>query len=366
MLPVVGQTLLEYQVRLARACGGGHIVVLVEQLPAAMLAVFDRLRADGIDIDVARDARDAADRIHPDETVLLFIPGLIARKGLVDELVTRGKPTLVTLSDQAEHIMFERIDATDRWTGLALLNGQTVRETAAMLGNWSIGSTLMRNALQAGAARWRRDTPDGIAIVDNAAQADAMSARLVRDSETSKDRAFFTNSIAHPLARLVVPHLLRLAVPIDLLIAMPIVLIGAAALLAMIGWFATGFAVLLFAALVEAIAAMLLTVAVRESRVITLLSRTKPPAFYVMLLLLGWAISQAAADWTAILLALWGVSIFLLRRPSPVSKFALVPSVESAAFVMLLALLFAAPIAGLIVILCHSLTDQVIDRYLSD
>ena len=352
--------------RLARACGGGHIVVLVEQLPAAMLAVFDRLRADGIDIDVARDARDAADRIHPDETVLLFIPGLIARKGLVDELVTRGKPTLVTLPDQAEHIMFERIDATDRWTGLALLNGQTVRETAAMLGDWSIGSTLMRNALQAGAARWRRDTPDGIAIVDNAAQADAMSARLVRDSETSKDRAFFIDSIAHPLARLVVPHLLRLAVPIDLLIAMPIVLIGAAVLLAMIGWFATGFAVLLFAALVEAIAAMLLTVAVRESRVITLLNRAKPPAFYAMLLLLGWAVSQAAADWTALLLALWGVSIFLLRRPLPVSKSALVPSVESAAFVMLLALLFAAPIAGLIVILCHSLTDQVIDRYFSD
>ena len=365
MLPVVGQTLLEYQVRLARACGGGHIVVLVEQLPAAMVAVFDRLRADGIDVDIARDAHDAADRIHPDETVLLFSPGLIARKRVVDELAARSEPTLVTLPDQPEHNRFERIDANDRWTGLALLNGQTVRETAAMLGDWSIGSTLMRNALQAGAARARRETPDGFAIVTNKAEADAMSAQLVRDSENS-DHSFFSESISQPLARLAAPHLLRLAVPIDLIVVMPVVLIGAALLLAMTGWFATGFALLLLVSLCQAIATMLLAVAVRNSPLVDFLNRFKPWAFYALLALLGWSLSAAIGDWTALLLASWGLSTFLLRRPVLPAKPMLVPSVESGAFVMLLALLFGAPMAGLIILLSHGLAGQISDRYFND
>jgi hypothetical protein len=365
MLPVVGQTLLEYQVRLARGCGGGHIVVLVEQLPAAMVEVFDRMRSDGIDVDVARDAHDAADRIHPDETVLLFTPGLIARKSLVDELVICTEPTLVTLPDQPDHIEFERIDAADRWAGLALLSGQTVRETAAMLGDWSISSTLMRNALQAGANRARRETRDGLAIVTNKAEADAMSAQLVRDSQND-DHSFFSDSISQPLARLAAPHLLRFAVPIDLIVVMPPILVGAALLLAMTGWFATGFVLLLLASLGQAIAAMLLSAAVRSSRLVDFLSRAKPWAFYAMLAAFGWTLSVSLGDWTALLLASWGISTFLLRRPLPSAKPALVPSVESGAFVMLLSTLFGAPMVGLIILLCHGLTSQIADRYFSD
>ena len=57
LLPVAGQTLIEYQVRIARACGAAHIVVLVDRIPGALVSAFDRLRADGMDVDVARDAR---------------------------------------------------------------------------------------------------------------------------------------------------------------------------------------------------------------------------------------------------------------------------------------------------------------------
>jgi hypothetical protein len=362
MLPIVGQTLLEYQVRLARECGGGHIVVLVEHLLAAMIAVFDRLRNDGIDVDVARDARDAADRIHPDEQVLLFTSGLVPGRTLIENLVSKTEPTLVTLPDQSDHIIFERIDATERWTGLALLSGQTIRETAAMLGDWSIGSTLMRNALQSGAARWRLEKPDGINIISSGAQAAAMSAKLVQDSR-SVDQSQFDDLIADPLAKLLVPFLLRWSVPIDLVAVMPLVLVGAALLLAMIGWFATGFVLLCLAAFIQLAAALLLNVAVRVSPMTGLLKYAKPLTLGAMLLLLGWTVSAATGDWAALLLAGWAISLFLLRRADMAARIRWLPTIGSSASIMLLALLFSAPLSGLILLVCHGLAGQIADRF---
>jgi hypothetical protein len=362
MLPIAGQTLLEYQVRLARACGGGHIVVLVEQLPAAMISLFDRLRDDGIDVDIAREPRDAADRIHPEEQVLLFAPGFVGSQRLVESLIARATPTLVTLPDQPAHNAFERIDAAARWSGLALLSGQSIRQTAAMLGDWSISSTLMRSALQSGAARWQLEQPDGLAIITDAAQAQLVSAKLVRDYG-SDDPSLFADLVAHPIARVLVPHLLKWAVPADLVAVMPLILAGSALLLAMLGWFATGFALLCFAALADVIADTLFAVAVRSNASVAFFKRAQPYVFYMLLLLLGWAVSRATGDWAALLLAGWGSSIFMLTSPTAevIPKWR--PTVESSSFLMVLALIFAAPVAGLVGIVCHGLAGQIADRF---
>jgi hypothetical protein len=362
MLPVAGQTVLEYQIRRARACGGGHIVVLIDQLPAAMVAELDRLRADGIDVDIAREPRDAADRIHPEEQVLLFAPGFVGTQALVETLVARTKPTLVTLPDIPAYSAFERIDGADRWSGVALLNGQLIRQTAAMLGDWSISSTLMRSALQSGAERWRFEQPDDLAIITNAAQAEAVSARLARDCG-QKDQSFFADMVTQPLARLVVPQMFKWAVPFDLVAVMPMILSGSALLLALLGWFATAFALFSGAAVAYGIARMLFDVAVRRSKSLTIFERIKPFVFYALLLLLGWAVSRASGDWTSLLLAGWAASIFLLHPPAAgtASKWHHTP--ESSAFIMVLALLFAAPVAGLFVILCHGLAGQIAERF---
>lgn len=362
MLPFAGQTLLEYQVRLARACGGGHIVVLVEQLPAAMVALFDRLRADGIDVDVAREPRDAADRIHPDEQVLLLAPGCVGSRRLVEAVIARAAPTLVTLPDQPVYSAFERIDSTDRWSGLALLSGQSIRETAAMLGDWSISSTLMRSALQSGAARWQLEQLDGLAVVTDAAQAEAVSARLVLDYADT-EQSFFGDLIAQPLAKMLVPYLLKRAVPVDFVAVMPLVLLGSALLLGLLGWFATGFALLCVAALVDVIAATLFAVTVRSNSSMDIFKRGAPFAFYALILLLGWAVSRSVSDWAPFLLAGWGSSILVLRAPLAGIAPRWRSTIESSSFIMMLALFFSAPVAGLIIIVCHGLAGQIGDRF---
>lgn len=364
MLPFAGQALLEYQVRLARVCGGGHIVVLVEQLPAAMVSLFDRLRDDGIDVDVVREPRDAADRIHPEEQILLFAPGFVGSRKHVEALIARAKPTLVTLPDIPAHSAFERIDATERWSGLALLAGQSIRQTAAMLGDWSISSTLMRGALQSGAARWRLEQADGLALVTDAAQAEAVSARLVRDYGND-DQSPFADLIAQPIARVLVPHLLKWAVPVDLIGVMPLILAASAFLLAMLGWFASGFALLCIAALADRVADTLFSVTVRSNASSAFFKCAKPFVFYALLLLLGWAESHDVSGWAPLLLAGWGISIFMLRAPTggTVPKWS--PTVESSSFIVLLALVFAAPVAGLVVVVCHGLAAQIADRFFS-
>ena len=366
MLPVAGQTLLEYQVRLARAVGGGHIVVLVDQLPAAMVALFDRLRADGIDVDVARDARDAADRIHPDEHVLLFTQGLIVPRRLLADLVARNNPTLLTLAGGNDNAGFERIDAAEHWAGAALLSGQTLRETAAMLGDWSIGSTLMRNALRSGAARWRPENSKGLVVVANTDQARAASAALVQDCDDD-DAPFFDRYVLQPLARLIVPYGLRAAVPVDLVAVLPIILAGAALLLALLGWFATAFALLFLSGLARAVARLMLSVAVRESGALTVLERIKLPILCGCLLVLGWQGSGPTGDWTGVLLAAWIIAGFLLHRPQvrPISLLS-VPTIESSACVLIFALLFGVPLAGLIVLVVHRFAFDVMRRFFNE
>ena len=62
-LPFLGQSLLEYQARQAAAAGARHNVILVERVPAALVAGIDRLKRDGLDVELARTVADAADRI---------------------------------------------------------------------------------------------------------------------------------------------------------------------------------------------------------------------------------------------------------------------------------------------------------------
>ncbi len=131
LMPIAGQTLIEYQVRIARSCGAAHIVVLVDRIPAPLEEAFERLRLDGIAFEIARTAGQAADCIHPDEQLLVIGSGVVAARNIVEGLASRPGPTLLTLKDTDAVSHFERIDNVDRWAGLALMNGRLLRDTVS-------------------------------------------------------------------------------------------------------------------------------------------------------------------------------------------------------------------------------------------
>ncbi|PTQ09781.1 hypothetical protein CLG96_11400 [Sphingomonas oleivorans] len=151
--PLAGATVVEHQARRAVRAGARHLILLVERLPAGLALALDRLRRDGIAIEFAPTIADAADRVHPDERLLLIADGCMADQAALDRVAAAQVPALLTVADGSGRDAYERIDGRVRWGGVALLDGTRLRDTAAMLGEWDPLSTLLRRAVQEGAAR---------------------------------------------------------------------------------------------------------------------------------------------------------------------------------------------------------------------
>jgi hypothetical protein len=150
-LPLAGRTLLERQVRLASAAGAAPIVIAVEKTPPELLAAIERLRGEGLKIVVARTASEAAEAVHPGDRLLLVADGLIAGESHIERLLSLDGHAILTVPDVRLDDRYERIDADSRWAGLAVIDGEALKRTAAMLRDWDLQSTLLRRTVQGGA-----------------------------------------------------------------------------------------------------------------------------------------------------------------------------------------------------------------------
>jgi hypothetical protein len=274
-LPVAGRTLIERQARLASRAGARHVVLLIERLPAGLTGAIDRLRRDGIAIEVARSAGDAADRFHPDERVLVFADGALAGGDAIGRLVAGPAPAMLTIGESGPAGPFERIDAGARWAGLVLVSGDMLRKTVAMLGDWDLHSTLLRRAVGISARR--------IDIADGSGLGDPFPAMMVRSrggAQAATEASFAVDRetegwpgrvIYGPLARLFAGAVLDRPLESRWLRWAG----GATALLAVPalgrGWLAAGLSLLVVAALIDAtgrlLAALRLSPASPEDRV---------------------------------------------------------------------------------------------------
>jgi hypothetical protein len=151
LLPIAGRTLLEYQMRCVAAAGAAPIVVIVDRIPIALNQVIERLQDEGLPIVVVGDGAEAASRFEAGELILLVADGLAPPPELLTGLAEEQEPVIVSVPDDEAHQKFDRIDGASRWSGVAIVDAQTLGATAAMLGDWDLQSTLLRRNLQAGA-----------------------------------------------------------------------------------------------------------------------------------------------------------------------------------------------------------------------
>lgn len=355
LLPLAGQTLIEYQARIARACGVGHIVVLVDNMPAALVAAFDRLRADGIDIDIARDAREAADRIHPEEQLLVMAPGTVASRDIVARLAASDKPTLLTLVDAPDTVQFERIDGMERWAGLALLNGELLRQTAAMLGDWTLGPTLLRTALQKDARR-KRHEGGGLALVQNERDAQSIAEFFANGTE-SGGSGFWQGQVVRPAVGKLLPLLLTRNLPLELVVALPVVLLALSMIVAAIGWTAASFGIFLLATFPAAAGKIMTDIAVRSDRLLRWIDDARLPVLLALLCFAGWTIDVAGAGWGAFVLALWA-GIALILQPRTEEREPWLANADLVALELLMASLIGQTLFGLMIAVAHAVVSQ--------
>jgi hypothetical protein len=303
LLPLAGRTLIEYQARCVAAAGAAPIVVLVERVPPALHEALERLRGDGLSVIPVSDGNEAASRFEAGSLILLVGDGVAAPAELLAQLAEEPEPAVATVPDDEPHEAYERIDATSRWAGVALIDGRTLGATAAMLGDWDLQSTLLRRALQDGALRVRVAPAGEPLLADTADQLVGFERGLIAGSRGA--RTDWASRYVLPLVEeFATERLLDTPVRPQWLIWTGLGLTVAAAFAFTRGWLWQGLGLLVVATPLDLVARRLATLRLRPLPPRSPSLRLLWPAAGLALAALGWRLAFHGSGWGALATAL--------------------------------------------------------------
>jgi hypothetical protein len=303
LLPLAGRTLIEYQARCVAAAGAAPIVVLVERVPPALHEALERLRGDGLSVIPVSDGNEAASRFEAGSLILLVGDGVAAPAELLAQLAEEPEPAIATVPDDELHEGYERIDATSRWAGVALVDGRTLGATAAMLGDWDLQSTLLRRALQDGALRVRVSPAGEPLLADSADQLAGFERGLIVSSRGIR-RDWASRYILPVVEEFATERLLETPVRPQWLIWTALTLMVAAAFAFTRGWLWPALGLLIVATPLDLVAGRLATLRLRPLPPRLLSRRLLWPAAGLALVALGWRLTFHGSGWGALITAL--------------------------------------------------------------
>ena len=246
-LPLAGRTLIERQVRLAQSAGANPIIVIVERVPPALGAAVERLRKDRLPLVVARSVEEAAEAVDPFDNLLLVADGAVADPDQLKALAAGGENLVLTVPDQGFGETYERIDGSTRWAGFAVVTGALLRETAPMLRDWDLQSTLLRRALQGGARHLAAEGP--VAILDQSSDLADLERRIA--SGSSPVGAGWADRMLAPVERAIASLLIASSASPQLVGLSAAALTALAAPAFLRGWLWVGLLLLLLATPLE-------------------------------------------------------------------------------------------------------------------
>lgn len=303
-LQVAGRTLVERQVRLAVAAGADPVVVVVERVTASLSAALDGLRADGVAIVLARNAGEAAEAVHSGDRVLLVGDGLVAPEAVIARLVALDGPAILVVPDVRVDDRYERIDAQSRWAGLALIDGQMLKQTASMLQDWDLQSTLLRRAVQAGARQIsvRGEAEDELPLVaETSEDLVELEAQIVAGAHV-RSTDWVSRYLLGPIERLATRALMKTAVTPTALGLGATLLMGLGALAFAKHWPGLGLAFLLLATPLDGIAERLGSMRLEGTRGPSWWGALLPAISAGVLLILAYALADTRG-WGCVALA---------------------------------------------------------------
>jgi len=344
-LHFAGQTLVEYQARQAARAGADRIMILVSVITPALSQAVDRLSADGIAVALVRDMVSMVRDAPRDSDVLLVADGIIVAQTHFDAIAEQQGNALLVTDDSRASAPLERIDAGQRWAGLARISPDLLFGTLDMIGDWDLSLTLVRAAVQSGARRVTVPQDDlltgRVALIDGQAQADLVAQAVMSAGTTKKrTRGVAEHYLLCPAARLFSPALMRTQVPAAQ-VRIAAMALGAISLVPMeLLWPATGFLILLLALGLAEIADRLDELALRSPP-------TAWTAFIVPFFAVG-GISLVGESVLATCLALLLAIVQLADRwrKTGGARHWMIFTPASAVFLLLLATLFGATMFG--------------------
>jgi hypothetical protein len=303
-LQVAGRTLVERQVRLALAAGADPILVVVERVTPALSAALDGLRAEGVAIVLARNAEEAAEAVESRDRVLLVGDGLVAPEAVIARLVALDGPAILVVPDLRVDDRYERIDAQSRWAGLALIDGDMLKQTASMLRDWDLQSTLLRRAVQAGARQIsvRGEAEDELPLVaETSEDLVELEAQIVAGAHV-RSSDWVSRYLLGPLERLATRALMPTGVTPTALGLGAVFLMGLAGLAFARHWLGLGLAFLLLATPLDGIAERLGSMRLQGMRGPSWWGALLPAISAGLLLILAYALAETRG-WGCVALA---------------------------------------------------------------
>ena len=305
LLPLAGRTLLEYQVRCAAAAGAAPIVVMVERVPQALQDAFERLRHDGYGVFPVSDVHEAASRFEAGSAILMIGDGVAPSAQLLLDLAADAEPVVALVPDDDLHQQHERIAAHSRWAGVAIASAPMLAATAAILGDWDLQSTLLRRAVQEGAARIAVQGELEPLLVETPQQLQTFEGQLVTASRQPRED-WASRYILAPLEDFATSQLMDSSIRPGWLLWTALALtIGAAGTFTR-GWLGAGLVLLCLSAPLDIIAARLAILRLRPLGPNPLARRLLWPAAGLALATLGFWEMSHNTGWGALVTALGG------------------------------------------------------------
>jgi len=149
-----GQPLVEFQARIAIAAGADHILIQTDSVTTDLAQLVDRLTGERqASVALVRDMLSLSRGLAPADRILLIAENMLIPTEAVVALAGQPPPAMLALPSVPTTSGFERIDAEAMWAGALLLPGEAVLATLDMLGEWDLGLTVLRRAVQMNAER---------------------------------------------------------------------------------------------------------------------------------------------------------------------------------------------------------------------
>lgn len=327
-LHFAGQSLIEYQARQAAEAGARRVMILVSTVTPALSRAIDRLGADGIAVSMVRDMVSLVRTAPRDEDMLLVADGLVAGQRHYADMADLKGNTLLVLEDGAATAGFERLDAGQRWAGLARVSPEVLFGTLDLLGDWDLELTLARAVVQAGGRRILVPTEDVLegrfALIDRQAGADLVAEALLIARPEASEEAGLEYYALDPIAARIAPALLRSQVPAMQVRIGAIALATLGLVAALLGWQMTAILVFLASLVLTLTTDRLVRLARRGGRdgLVDLIAEA--------IVLLGVVVlGQRAGQWhdgLYLALALGFVAMVLRGRPVAIPRWAVFTS----------------------------------------
>ncbi len=360
--PILGVPLTEFQIRRVVGAGARHIVLLVEHVTAELLAATDRMRRDGIGVDVARTLSDAIDFVHPDDRVMLVGSRVYVDDAALSTLAASPDRLVLSVASGAAPSRLEIIDATQRWTGWAAFNGAELRAIGAIIGDWDLAPTMLRHLLQHGAPMHTIGS-ESVTLLDMAAERDRLgTALLARGSSLASGAGahWIGSPIATALSRQAGKNAVRVSWIEGLALAS-----GTAAIIAGLTRFSLISLIICFTALAAAMTATRLNRALNPwAAPHRALDYAMAGCVGVVMLLAGLVATRMTGQWGAGLL---GVNVVAnlaqlsTFRPSAANS-ALLADAMSGLVIVALGFLLGAPVLAMGIVVLHGYASIAVGR----